>query len=70
MCELAVLAKTESNLERLFDGEEVVELLIDRAAVYATDRRPRKSLTRSHDSMISNRFVTAETIRSARDLRE
>ena len=47
--EFAVLRKTEAYLKRFFDGEQVVEMLIDRPAVNTPDGRLRKSLTRSHD---------------------
>jgi hypothetical protein len=68
MGELTVSAKTKAYLERLFDCEEVVKVLIDRSAVDATHGRPRKSLTRSHESMITNRYVTSEKERLAADL--
>jgi len=65
--EFAVLVKSETYFQRLFDRQEVVELLVDGTAIDTTNRRPRKSLTQSHDLMISNRrFFTAETRRAQR----
>ena len=42
MSKLAVLVESKANLERLLDSEQVVELFVDRPAIYTPNAPAKK----------------------------